>query len=187
MTWRSSRYRALIADPPGPTRAGAERPSATEHGVQHRGRRAPTAIPERDDLAQLRAREKPRNLRQSVRLRAEEVFVPSACVTAFGRVAQREAGNARRRLLLHAARIGGDEGGLGLETEEVEIAERRRDVDARVAKALLAATCLEPSVGARVHRKTTGDWLASATRPSTTASMRPASSTSAGRCNVTDP
>ena len=58
-------------------------------------------------------------------------------------VAQREAADAERaRLLLHAARVGQDGAGLGLETEEREIG--KRGADDHVAEEGAGVGSLEP-------------------------------------------
>ena len=105
------------------------RRAATELDQHVRGALAGVAVPERD-LLRRRVRSASsagisairRGLGAEQRVRAElDRHRP------LGRVAQREARHAeRRRLLLHAARVGEHEARLRLEPEEVEVAERRR-------------------------------------------------------------
>ena len=83
------------------------------------------------------------------------VFVPSSSVTRpLGRVPEREAADAEcGRLLLDAAGVGQDEGGVGLEAEEVEVAQRLGREHAGVAQASVVAGRLQVAERPRVHRE----------------------------------
>ena len=101
--------------------------------------------------------------------------------------AQREAADAERGgLLLHAARVGHDRAGAGLEREEVEVADRVGAADARRLEPLelrRAARAARGCAGAPGRRSAPAP--ASAQSASTIPASRAGSSTFDGRCSVT--